>query len=161
MQSLSRSQLEKIASFFVEYSAEQRELAALALAGDAALARRALDWLPEAFGLLLAGHVDGLELPTVFSAKNHSGAWVQFPFNAEPMFADAIRIAVAARESGSEELFNAVVSQSSTVPVLTKALNSGQSLKGGKLSGPALIGVPAETYTGAVREGLGSTSPGV
>jgi len=160
MKTLSPVQLRELAKSFVRASDEEREIAALALAGDQMLARRALDWLPEAFGLLMAGHVPGLELPTTFSARNNMGDWKQFPFSAEPLFAHALRLAVEARESGEEELFRAIADKSSVVATLNKALNGGASLSGAKLSGPALIGVPAETYAGHVFQGSGPESAG-
>jgi hypothetical protein len=46
------------------------------LAGDEKLARRLIDWIPEAFGFVLAAHVEKeLVLPSTFSATAADGSW--------------------------------------------------------------------------------------
>jgi hypothetical protein len=151
METISQDQLEQIAALVADRSLSQaeRESRALAVAGSPELARRALDWLPEAFGLVAIRHMEGLELPTTFSAKSLDGTWQQFPLSAEPLFAQMVRLAL----SGTD-LFKPIAEQSSCINAVDNALNAGRDLKGAKISGPALVGVPAEIYLG---QALGRT----
>lgn len=119
----------------------------LALVGDPMIARRAIDWIPEAFALVVAGHMDKVKLPTTFSAKGRDGVWHRFPLSAEPIFAQAMRKAAETFHHGPRDLFGAVAQRSGILDAVNKALNAGQDINGGTLSGPALIGIPAETYT--------------
>jgi hypothetical protein len=149
MEILSQSQLETIAALFADetLSQEAREAKALEVAGSSILARRALDWLPEAFGLVAIAHIaKTIVMPTTFSAQRTDGTWQQIPFSAEPIFAQAMRLAFAASHSNSE-IFRPLAERSSSLNVVDKALNAGEDLGGAVLSGPALIGIPAETYS--------------
>ena len=119
----------------------------LALVGDPKIARRAIDWIPEAFALVVVGHMAKVNLPTTFSAKGQDGAWHQFPLSAEPIFAQAVRKAAETFHHGPRDVFGAVAKRSGILGAVNKALNAGQDINGATLSGPALIGIPAETYT--------------
>jgi hypothetical protein len=117
-----------------------------ALLGDRLLARRVIDWLPEAFALVLIPNITSVKLPTTFSARTRNGSWIEFRFDAEPIIQSAIHLGADMYVSGPRDLFRNVVNRSSLLAVVDKALNGKHDLKGVALSGPALIGVPAEVY---------------
>ena len=146
MDTLSQDQLKLIASLVADRTLTEleRESRAHSIAGSQELAQRALDWLPEAFGLVALGRIEGLDLPTTFSAKSRDGTWHEFPLSAEPLFAQATDLA-----RDPEVLFKAVAEKSSCVNAVDNALNSGVSVQGAKVSGPALVGIPAEAYLSA------------
>ena len=116
------------------------------LAGDKMVARRLIDWIPEAFGIVLASHVGKINLPTTFSAQSHGGEWKHFEFKVEPIFVESLRIATDMYHSGDRPTFGNIAKRSSMVDVVNNALNAGESIDGATLSGPALIGIPAEVY---------------
>jgi hypothetical protein len=119
----------------------------LALAGDAMLARRLIDWPPEAFGLLLAGHhFADVTLPKRFSVRAGSGEWREFEFSVEPIFVQAFSIAMRMYHQGPRATFENVASRSSTISAINRAIDAGGSLAGATLSGPALKGIPADVY---------------
>ena len=144
MEMLSRAQLEQIAAIVADRSLSHadRESRATAIAGSSVLANRALDWLPEAFGLLALSQIPDFVPPTTFSAIDQDGAWHQFPFSAEPLFDLSIELA----RSTCNHLIRPIGEQSSCVNAVDQALNAGHSLKGATISGPALVSVLAETY---------------
>ena len=119
------------------------------ISADPLLSRRLIDWIPEAFGMVLASHIEKVELPSTFSARNRRGEWVLFEFDVEPIFALAIQFGVDLYHSGPREEFANVALRSSVMSVVNKALGEHGSIKGGRLSGPAMIGVRAETYISA------------
>lgn len=127
-------------------SDEEIEARVLEMTGDATLAQRLIDWPPEAFGMVLIPHIASVNLPTTFSAQTRSGNWVEFKFQAEPIFSEAVRIGMEMYHSGPRNIFKNVVVRSSVVDAVNIALNQGSSLEGATLSGPALIGIPAEIY---------------
>lgn len=127
-------------------SDEEIETQVLALSQDSMLARRLIDWLPEAFGLAFAPHLAKVILPSTFTAKSSCGNWMEFEFQAEPIFPIAIRLGMEMYHTGPSKIFNNIVLRSSIIATANKALNNGSSLDGATLSGPALIGIPAETY---------------
>jgi hypothetical protein len=118
----------------------------LALAGDALLARRLIDWLPEAFGLVLLPHVARVALPTTFSAKSATGRWMDFELQAESIFPIATCLGEAMYRSGPRNTFHNIAVRSSIVATVNKALDDVKSIDGATLSGLALIGIPAEAY---------------
>jgi hypothetical protein len=115
-------------------------------AEDKMVARRLIDWIPEAFGIVLASHIGKINLPNTFSARSHSGEWKHFEFKAEPIFAESLRIAADMYHSGNRPTFATIAKRSSMLDVINNALNAGESIDGATLSGPALIGIPAEVY---------------
>jgi len=143
MDTLSLDQLEKIASLVADRSIDviERESQATAIAGSLGLARRAIDWLPEAFGLVALEGL-GVGLPSTFSAKSTDGTWHQLPIALEPLFALSVRLALQL----PQESFRAIAEQSSCVNAVDSALNAGATLIGARISGPALVSVGAETY---------------
>jgi len=143
METITEDKLGEIAALVADraLSEVEREQRALAIAGSPELARRALDWLPEAFGLVAIAHMDGVELPSTFSAKRLDGSWQEFPLSAEPLFAQAVKLAMRSPD------FKRVAEQSGCIEAVNKALNAGDDLKGARISGPAILGVPAEAYS--------------
>jgi hypothetical protein len=126
---------------------EDIEASVFAYTKDSMLARRLIDCIPEAFGIILIGHMSiNLNLPKTFSAKAKNGQWLEFEFNVEPIFVDAIKIAAEMFHTGPRSVFKNIASRSAMVNTVNRALNQAQSLNGATLSGPALIGIPAEIY---------------
>ncbi len=127
---------------------ERAEIEILALAGDADLARRLIDWIPEAFGAVLIGHMKlGLNLPQTFTAMDAHGHWQEFPFSAEPIFVQALEAASLCYHEGPREVFVALAPAGCMVNSVDRALNAGADLAGASLGGPAMLGIPAETYS--------------
>lgn len=122
------------------------EVRVAALVQDKMVARRLIDWIPEAFGIILVSHMGKFNLPTSFSAKAADGRWVRFEFKKEPIFGEALQLGAEIYHSGPRNLFSSIALRSSMVAVVNNALNAGASLEGATLSGPALVGIPAETY---------------
>ena len=122
------------------------ESSVLALAQNSMLARRLIDWPPEAFGLVLIPHIAKVNLPTTFSARSKSGNWVELSFQLEPIFQAATRLGMDMYHSEQRSTFGNVALRSSTLDAVNMALNQGRPLEGATLSGPALIGIPAELY---------------
>jgi hypothetical protein len=119
-----------------------------ALVGDDALARRLIDWIPEAFGAVLIGHMKlGINLPKTFTAKDAHGLWQEFPFSAEPIFVKAVQAAAVIHHEGPREVFVALAPSGCMVGAVNRALNAGADLSGASLAGPAMLGIPAETYS--------------
>ena len=110
------------------------------------VARRLIDWIPEAFGHILVSHMGKFNLATSFSAKATDGRWVKFEFKTEPIFPEALQLGAEIYHSGSRNLFGSIALRSSKVAAVNNALTAGASLEGSTLSGPALNGIPAETY---------------
>jgi hypothetical protein len=129
-----------------DISEAEIESRVFALAQDSMLARRLIDWPPEAFGFVLVRHIAKVKLPTTFSAKARSGKWVELSFELEPIFHTAVRLGLEMYHSGEGDTFSNVALRSSVVGTVNRALNQGSSLEGAALSGPALIGIPAEVY---------------
>lgn len=122
------------------------EVRVAALVQDSMVARRLIDWIPEAFGIILVSHIGKFNLPTSFSAKASDGKWVSFEFKTEPIFGEALQLGAEIYHSGPRNLFSSIALRSSMVASVNNALNAGASLEGSTLSGPALVGIPAETY---------------
>jgi hypothetical protein len=118
----------------------------LALCGEQMLARRLIDLLPEAFALVFVRHLAKVNLPRTFSARNRRGKWVEFELSVEPIFPVAVQLGAEIYHAGPREIFRNIVMRSSIVGAVNKALADGSSLEGATISGPALIGIPAETY---------------
>ena len=122
----------------------------LALAKNPLTARRLVDCVPEAFGLLLIAHLGKLDpsgLPQSFSARDAAGGWRSFPFSAEPIFALSGLLAGRMLHNGPRAKFETIAKRSALLASVNKALNAGADLSGARLSGPALIGAPAEFYS--------------
>ena len=128
-------------------SEDDIEARVLPLADNAMLARRLIDWPPEAFGLVLIPHMAEVTLPTRFSARSARGEWLEFDFSAEPVFVHAVSIAMRMYHEGPRATFRNVASRSSTMDAVNRALNAGETIDGATLSGPALNAIPAEVYS--------------
>ncbi len=121
----------------------------LALAKSPMTARRLVDCVPESFGLLLIAHLGALDpsgLPQHFSARDATGGWRSFPFSAEPIFAASGLLAARMLHNGPRAKFETIAKRSALLASVNKALNAGADLSRARLSGPALIGAPAEFY---------------
>lgn len=117
------------------------------LVHDPMLAQRLVSWIPETFGLVLVLHLGKLQLPKTFSAKSSDGAWVQIELEAEPIFRNTLPLAIAMFHSGPQNAFRHIATRSAVLNAANNLLNAGGSIDGAALSGPALIGIPAEIYT--------------
>lgn len=117
-----------------------------ALVQDPMLARRLIDWLPEAFGIVLISHMGTVTSPDTFSAKNKSGEWVQFDLKAEPIFELATRLAMRIFHEGPRSTFSNIVGRSALLAAASRGLDDGESLDGASLGGLAMLGIPAEVY---------------
>jgi hypothetical protein len=127
-------------------SEDQIESEVAALVAEPIEARRLIDWIPEAFALVLVAHHGKPVLPKSFSARNAQGRWQTFPFACEPLFVAATQIAESACREGLSQDFQNVALRSSTARSAMNALDAGASIDGAVFSGPALIGIPAEVY---------------
>jgi hypothetical protein len=146
MQQVTIDQLEQVARILGSHAESEHDAAVTALLGNEFLARRAIDWLAEAFGLVLIQHIAAVKLPRTFKAQNRDGEWVEIPFTAEPIFGLALRLGTAIYHSGPREIFSKIALRSALVSVVNKALNSGANLEGAELSSPSMLGLKAETY---------------
>lgn len=130
-------------------SLEEYEAAAYSLIGDSELTRRALDWLPEAFGLVLIAHMElGITLPKSFVARNRAGVWLEFPLASDPIFADSLKLAIDIFHNGPRDVFSALATASSVVDTVNRGLNSGDSLAGAVFQPIRMHGLSAEAYGG-------------
>ncbi len=115
-------------------------------AADRMTVRRLVDWIPEAFGFVLLPYVADVVLPTTFSVKAADGRWKHFVFEREPLFADAVQLGAAMYREDPRGMFSHIARRSSVISAVNESLDTGASLTGAKVSGPALLGVPAEFY---------------
>jgi hypothetical protein len=127
-------------------SDEEYESGVIQLVGDLAMARRIIDWLPEAFGLILISHMGDIKLPKTFRVRNRAGEWVEIPFSKEPIFADALEFASLTYHNGPKHIFKKLAVCSSVVDAVNKALNAGESLDSAKLGPITMMDLFAETY---------------
>ena len=145
---ISEDQLKQVVAILGSTAAQDVEVEnkVLELVADKILAQRLLDWIPEVFGLVLVSHIGKVNLPRTFSAKNSDGRWVEISLDAEPIFEAVMPIAMAMFQSGPRDNFRNIAERSAILDTANNALNAGASLEGATLSGPALIGIPAEVY---------------
>jgi hypothetical protein len=149
MRQISLETLSKIGALAVSrLTLEKYESAVADLVCDPDLARRIIDWLPEAFGLILIGHMGDITLPKTFRVKDRSGQWIEIPFSREPIFADVLDFASLTYHNGPKHLFSSLAVQSSVVDTVNKALNAGEPLTGASLGPITMAGLSAETYDG-------------
>lgn len=125
-----------------------------ALASEPMLARRLIDVVPEAFGIILISHIkngDKMALPSTFSVQDANGHWKSFSFQKEPIFVAGVLAAQAMYHHGPRLTFQTVTDRSALLATVNEALNqSGLSdcscLVGSRLEGPSFLGIPAEIY---------------
>ena len=151
MQSIALETLDQVAKVASSSSSlEEREASVVALVGGRELARRALDWLPEAFGFVLVTHMNlGVVLPKVFMAKTVAGCWVEIPLAKDPVFCSSLELASIMFHNGPREVFTALATSSFAVDVVNKALNAGESLAGATIQPLRMHGLAAEAYDAA------------
>jgi hypothetical protein len=116
------------------------------IAPDQLTARRLIDWIPEAFAMVLLPHVGDLTLPTSFSAKAADGTWKTFPFEREPIFGRAVKIAEQMHREDPRGTFSAVARRGTLLKAVNDVLNAGRSVTGTTIAGPAFADLPAEFY---------------
>lgn len=117
------------------------------LVTDDMSARRLIDWIPEAFGLVLASHLpDKLVLPATFSVKDIKGNWVELRFQVEPIFTAALKMATRLFHEGPVETFENVAARGSLTNAICRAKEKGRSMDGAVMGGPAFLGISAEVY---------------
>lgn len=120
-----------------------------ALAGDAMTARRLVDVVPEAFGLLLIAHIPGcaeVTMPEGFRARDADGRWHEFRWGREPLFAQAAQIAARMFHEGPRARFQAIATRAAMVDAVNHTLNNESDLAGSTLGAPGFLGLPAELY---------------
>lgn len=151
MQELRFETLSRIGELAISgLSADAYAAAVVALVGDPVLARRLMDWLPEAFGLILVGHMGEIGLPRTFKARDHSGEWREIPLSNEPVFARAVEFAAHVYHAGPRHLFSGMAAQSAVVDAVSRALNAGDAIDGATLGPIEMRGIPPGTYDGNV-----------
>lgn len=151
MQQISIETLSTIGELAVSgLTPEEYESAVAVLTGDPGLARRIIDWLPEAFGLILLSHMGDITLPKTFRAKDRAGEWVEIPLVQEPVLADALEFASLTYHKGPKSLFSGLALQSAVVDSVNQALDAGESLAGARLGPIAMPGLSAEIYGGSL-----------
>lgn len=148
MLTVSDAQLEQVAMLMGAESPddEHLEFRVATLVQDPMLAKRLISWLPEAFGIVLITHIDSVILPKTFSAKSKRGKWVEIDLGAEPIFRSAVQLATHMYHNGPRSVFSNIATRSAMVDAVNRALNEVRSIQGATLSGPALVGIPAEIY---------------
>lgn len=110
--------------------------------------RRLLDWPPEAFGLVLIGHKWSITLPQTFFVKDARNRPREFPFTAEPIFAQCAELASKMLHNVDDrERFTAIASRGAMLNTIYNAIEAGSKIDRCILAGPLLIGIPAEVYT--------------
>lgn len=129
-----------------DISDDEIEVEIAAFVHEQMLARRLIDWLPEVFGIVLISHLGEIDLPTTFSAKDKRGHWIELEFELEPIIQIAAKVATEMYHTGPRNTFSNIALRSAMVGAVNRVLNESGSLDGGHLSGPALIGIPAEIY---------------
>lgn len=131
-------------------SIEEIESEVLSMVPDAMTARRLIDWIPEVVALVIVGHISDVKLPNTFSATTAEGRCVELRFDSEPIVAFAFAVASDAIHSERKQHALRVASHSAMMDAVNHALNAGhtlEDLRGSSLSGPAMIGIPAEIYS--------------
>jgi hypothetical protein len=131
-------------------SIEEIESEVRSMVPDAMTARRLIDWIPEVVALVIVAHISDVKLPSTFSATTAEGRWVELQFDSEPVIALAYVAASDAIHSEHKQHALRVASRSATMAVVNRTLDTGhalEDLRGGSLSGPAMIGIPAEIYS--------------
>lgn len=131
-------------------SDEEIEERVLALAKDAVLARRLIDWLPEILGAVAVSHMGKVKFADTFSAKTKQGKWKMIPMKDEPIFVEGIKLAQTAWHQSWTKAHERVAFRSALMKSVCNLLDAGQSLDGVTTSGPVLIGIPAEIYRSEV-----------
>lgn len=153
LNSLSKEVLKKVAELMALETHSEAETwkSISSLVGDPSLAKRAVEWLPEAFGYVLISRIPGVTLPKTFHVKDANGVWHELPFLVEPLAREAIELGLEAADSGLGDVFAKISLRSSIVAAVNSALNSGADISGATIAGPAFIKLPAEMYLQPIR----------
>lgn len=146
---LNRDKLREIARLMISTTAmsDQTWSKIVSVAGgDKSLAKRAMEWLPEAFGYVLLSHIPQVQLPNSFHVRSADGQWHEIDFSAEPIAKEAIELAMEVFHSGQREFFERLAAGSALVTTMNSALNSGADISGAQMTGPVFVNLPAEEY---------------
>ena len=140
--------MRRVCAILGEESISEADLEArvLSLADSPIHARRLIDWTREAFGLVLIGHIAKVVMPKTFRAEAANGEWMEFSFDAEPIFRAAVLEASEMIHAGPRGLFQNIATCGGLFAAVNNALNEGADIGGAELSGPSLLGIPAEVY---------------
>ena len=133
---------------------EEVEFRALDAAGDAMLARRVLDWIPEVFGFVYASHHWKIELPKEFSVWDKYGDRKAFDLKVEPLFVPILELAMEAIHGEDLNKFDCVAGQSSICNAARKALEENVDLEGARFDSLEFNAIPAEQYEKSWWRGL-------
>jgi hypothetical protein len=117
-----------------------------ALVNDPIMALRLLAWIPEAFGYVLISRGGKVILPATFTAWSTKGKPYDFRFEAEPIFAAAVRLAAKMFSSGQQDVYAKVALGSSMVATVNAFTEQGSRPEDIVLTGPGLVSIPAEVY---------------
>jgi hypothetical protein len=110
-------------------------------------ARILVDVLPEAFAVPILEELGASGLLLHASAKDAAGQWVEVPLEQHQIYAAALSLAREHRARGTiaHEAYRAIAGSSSLISAASKALDSGDDLKGGQFA-LAFIGARAEDF---------------
>jgi hypothetical protein len=117
-----------------------------ALMPDPMGARRLIDWIPEAFGVVALSQLGRIALPTTFLAQDASGNWRTLPMDKEPLFAAAVERARNLFEHGHRALVVRIASRSTLAITANERVEKGASMENVVLTGPVMLHIPAEVY---------------
>lgn len=148
LNSLDTALLKQIALVLGDPSLSQQQIddQIKMLVPDPELAQRAKEWSRETFGWVLISQVEALTPPQTFHAKTQGGEWKEFPLEAEPLFADAARLALDLLGEGHRSVFETLATRSALFDGVNKMLNAGADLTGAVISGPAFVTLRADIY---------------
>lgn len=103
--------------------------------------------VPEAFGMVLAAHVDRtMVFPKTFMAQNAAGNWIEFPMGAEPFFAAGGRIAAHVMHNGPRATMVNIANRSAVLNVLNQMLNAKAETRGAVMAPITFNAIRAELY---------------
>ena len=74
------------------------------------------------------------------------GKWHELPFLEEPVFAQAVQLAMRLAHQGGGEVFETVSKRSSLFSLVNKSLSAGKEPKDIGMPALAFAGIPAEIY---------------
>jgi len=112
---------------------------------DDRTASRLVSFIPEAFGIALASHIEGNPgFPSTFLARDKRGGSASVPFSSEPIFVQALLRAQTMFHEGPQNVFSAISSRSSIFKLIDHALNNELKMDGSKIA--IAVGIPAEFY---------------
>lgn len=132
-----------------DLDAQQEEAALRDITGDAMLARRIQQWLPEVLAMVFMGHTsDEVVPPEEFHARNKAGVWQRFELRAEPLVPDCFIYAARMIHAGARPGMVGVLHRSALFKAFAEASDGGAKSVRGATFRIALVRLPAELYIG-------------